>query len=437
MLRIPKHVNVLLVGGGGREHALAWKLKKSKRLAKLWTTHPQNAGLGDLCRPMGFEPGPREHYRIEQFCRHQDIGLVVVGPEAPLAHGLADELTKAKIPVFGPTRDGAMLESDKAWAKRLMRSASIPTADAHIFTDPDEAKRYIESREEPPVIKAAGLAAGKGVIVCSTMADAVDAVDRIMVQREFGDAGREIVVEEKLSGPEVSVLALVDGRDIFVLDTAQDHKRIGEGDTGPNTGGMGAYSPTPLVDAKLMADIQRQILIPTVDALRREGIEYRGVLYAGLMLTHAGPKVLEFNVRFGDPECQCLLPRMQCDLTDVLYATATGQLGEVDLDWDSRASCCIVLASEGYPGEYRKGLPIEGLEEAERIPDVHVFHAGTTRDGSGKVVTAGGRVLSVVGMGQTIAQARERALQGCDAIQFAGKTYRKDIAHQAIEAQAR
>lgn len=427
-------INVLLVGGGGREHALAWKLRQSPRLGRLWTTDPVNPGLAALAEPMGIPFSVREAYRTQQFCRRERIGLVIIGPEEPLAQGLADKLANEQTLVFGPGAEAARLEADKAWAKEFMRSALIPTAEGRIFSDAQTARSYLESRESAHVVKAAGLAKGKGVIVSATQAEALDAVDRIMTQREFGAAGDRVVIEERLEGPEVSVFALVDGRSLYILDACQDHKRLGEGDTGPNTGGMGAFCPTPVLDARTMADVQSKILIPTIDALRRDSIEFRGLLYAGLMLTPAGPKVLEFNVRFGDPECQCLLPRLNGDLLELLWATAAGKLSEVsDIEWDSRASCCIVLASPGYPEKPRVGHVIEGLDVAAKQPDVTIFHAGTARNKQGELVTAGGRVLSVVGLGATLAEAREKALAACDLIRFEGKQLRRDIGERATK----
>jgi len=433
----PEKLNVVLIGGGGREHALAAAMAESPRLGALWTTHPQNPGIAALAKPVDVPVNIKEVYRLHQFVKREKINLVVIGPEDPLAEGYADALTTDEVAVFGPTRDAARLESDKAWAKEFMRSALIPTGEARVFRDPRAAIEYLQTRDTPQVVKAAGLAKGKGVFVAANLEEAVAAVERIMEKREFGSAGDRVVIEERLKGPEVSVFALVDGRNISVLDACQDHKRLGEGDTGPNTGGMGAYCPTPVIDAEIMDEVQRKILVPTVDALRRDGVEYRGLLYAGLMLTHAGPKVLEFNVRFGDPECQCLLPRFQGDLLETLYATATGRLDEVDFDWDPRASCCIVLASPGYPDEPRTGAVIEGIEEAEAMADVRVYHAGTKRDPSGNIVTAGGRVLSVVALGDSLREARDRALAACDLIRFEGKQLRRDIGWQALgEAQA-
>jgi phosphoribosylamine--glycine ligase len=309
----------------------------------------------------------------------------------------------------------------------MMKAASIPTAEARVFTDHAQAVEYVRSRQQPPVIKAAGLAKGKGVIVPATLDEAVDALGRMMLKREFGDAGLKVVVEEKLAGPEVSVLAIVDGKSLLVLPPCQDHKRLLDGDQGPNTGGMGAFCPTTTLSDATMAQIESQVLVPIIDALRREGIEYRGVLYAGLMLTHSGPKVLEFNTRFGDPECQPLMARLRSDLIDLLVATCNGTLDQIEVAWDARPACCVVLASEGYPDKPKTGVPIMGLEEAAAMPDVQVLHAGTRRAPNGQIVTAGGRVLSVTALGSTMQEARERAYAACDKIVFTGKQFRSDI----------
>ncbi|MBL9032076.1 MAG: phosphoribosylamine--glycine ligase [Phycisphaerae bacterium] len=430
-------VNVALIGGGGREHALALAISRSPRLGTLYVSHPQNPGLASLGRPIDVPVSAREAYRLEQFCDRHGIGLVVIGPEEPLAEGLADKVRGPGRMVFGPGADGARLEADKAWAKQLMRSASIPTAEARTFTDPEAALAYARSRPEPPVIKAAGLAKGKGVVVPATAAEAAEAIERMMVKKEFGAAGREVVIEERLDGPEVSVMALVDGRSIYVLETSQDHKRLLDGDKGPNTGGMGAVCPSPRVDDALMARVEREVLVPTVDALRREGIEYRGVLYAGLMLTHGGPKVLEFNCRFGDPECQAIVSRLESDVIDLMEATCRGTLDSCEIAWRSGASCCVVVAAPGYPNEPRAGLPIAGLDRAGAVPGVTVYHAGTARDREGRVVTAGGRVLGVTGVGSSAAEARARAYEACGLIQFEGMQYRRDIGAPAAPARVR
>jgi phosphoribosylamine--glycine ligase len=431
--------NVLLVGGGGREHALARAISRSPNLGALWITHPGNPGLAALAgdRVMPIKLDRREKTRILHWLDKQRIDLVVFGPEDPLAEGFADMMRAGDRPVFGPGAEGAQLEADKAWAKQLMRGAAIPTAEARSFRDAENARSYVASREEPPVIKAAGLAKGKGVIVPATTEEAVEAVDRIMVQREFGQAGDVLIAEERLAGPEVSVFALTDGRTIAILEACQDHKRLGDGDTGPNTGGMGAFCPSPLIDGPLMSRVEREILVPTVDALKREGIDYRGVLYAGLMLTHAGPKVLEFNVRFGDPECQALMPRLDGDLLEILHACAARRLSEIDFGWRSGATCCVVLASHGYPAGPRKGDEIIGIEEAERVEGVTVYHAGTARDAQGRLVTAGGRVLNVVATGTDLSEARDRAYQAADLIEFDGKVMRRDIGASAVSPAAR
>lgn len=435
MLQRTDPINVLLIGGGGREHALAAKLTESSRLGELWVTHPQNPGLASLGKAVDVPVDIREIYRLEQFCEKKRIGLVVIGPEEPLAQGYADKLRAPGRLVFGPGADGARLEADKAWTKTLMRAAAIPTAEARTFRDPQAAKAYIQSRTAPPVVKASGLAKGKGVVVASTIDEALEAVDRIMVRRVYGEGGREVVIEERLSGPEVSVFALVDGRNIFILETAQDHKRLGDGDTGPNTGGMGAFCPSPLVDEAMMERIQRQILVPTVDTLRREGIDYRGVLYAGLILTPAGPKVLEYNCRFGDPECQALMARLRSDLLDLLVATCEGRLDEANVEWEPGASCCVVLASKGYPDESSKPVPIEGIEEAEGMPHVRVYMAGAARDADGRIVTAGGRVLAVTAYGRDVDEARQRAYAACEHVRFDGMQLRHDIAAPAMAAR--
>ncbi len=428
--QLPDSFKVLLIGGGGREHAIAWKLRQSPRVKALFATDHSNAGIAALAKPIDHAHSMREVYRLQMFCDREDINLVIVGPEAPLAEGIAEKLSKPGRAIFGPGQAAAQLEADKWWAKDMMRAASIPTAEARVFRRADEAKRYLESRNDAPVIKAAGLAGGKGVYLPESREDAARAIDEIMVAKRFGDAGSRVIIEERLTGPETSVLALIDGRNILALDQAQDHKRIGEGDTGPNTGGMGAYCPAPVLSGEQMARVEREILVPIVDTLRRDDIEYRGVLYAGLMLTPAGPKVLEFNVRFGDPECQAVLPRMKCDFAELCWRTATGSLDEAALEWDTRHSCCVVLAQDGYPGESKKGAVIEGIDEVERDGAL-VFHASSRRNDAGKVVSGGGRVMSVVALGDTLDEARERANAAAAKIRFEGKVFRRDIGAKA------
>ncbi len=432
-------INVLIIGAGGREHALGWKLKQSKQCGRLFFA-PGNGGTAELGQNVPIkvdQVDTKTVDAVDYFCRQEKIGLIVVGPEDPLAGGLVDRLAalpKTKSPkplVFGPTQAGARLEADKAYAKHLMRAASIPTGEARVFTDAEAALAYVNSRETPVVVKAAGLAKGKGVVVCGDNREAADAVRSIMVDRAHGDAGQTVLIEERLVGQELSVMALVDGRNIFVLDPAQDHKQLGEGDTGPNTGGMGAYCPTPLADDTVMRQVYREVLVPAVDALRREGVVFQGVLYAGLMLTAAGPKVLEFNCRFGDPETQPLMMRLKGDLLEAMVATAQGRLDEVDLSWDPRCCCCVVMASEGYPGKYESGKVIAGLDAASAIDGVQVFHAGTARR-DGDAVTAGGRVLNVCALGEDLAAARDAANEACDRIEFDGAYFRRDIGYRVM-----
>ena len=420
-------VNVLLIGGGGREHALAIKIAQSPRIGDFYATHCENPGIAALCTPVDVPVNIREIYRLQQFIAKKDINLVVIGPEDPLCEGYADKLAYVHTLVFGPRQQAAQLEGDKAWSKHMMKAASVPTAEARTFTDATQAIEYIRSRQHAPVIKASGLCKGKGVIVPATIEQAVEAVERMMVKREFGDAGMKVIVEEKLAGPEVSVLAIVDGKSILVLPPCQDHKRLLDGDQGPNTGGMGAFCPTSTITDANMLAIERQVLVPIIDALRREGIEYQGVLYAGLMLTPSGPKTLEFNTRFGDPECQPLMARLRTDLLELLLATCVGKLDEIEVGWDTRSACCVVLASEGYPDKPKTNIPIMGLEEAAAMPFVQVLHSGTRRAPNGQIVTAGGRVISVTALGDTMAQARERAYAAADKIVFTGKQFRTDI----------
>jgi phosphoribosylamine--glycine ligase len=438
MAKAPEKLNILVVGGGAREHALVWRLHRSASRGALFTTHPSNPGIAGLARPMGFDFRLSELYRVEQFCRHEKIDLVVVGPEDALAAGIADTLTSDRTAVFGPSKEAAQLESDKAFSKKLMRAASVPTAEAKIALTYEEAARFIESREDPLVVKAAGLAAGKGVVVTKDKVEAFEAARKFMTERTLGDAGATVVLEERLTGPEASVFALVDGRNIVILDSCQDHKRLLDGDEGPNTGGMGAVCPTGRVDQRTLEITQRQVIVPIVDALRREGIEFRGVLYVGLILTHAGPKVLEFNVRFGDPECQCLVRRMKGDFARLLHATATGRLHDLDeshFDTTDDHVCCVVAAAAGYPDAPRAGDAITGIEDAEAMPGVTVFLAGVKREKGGGLVTAGGRVVSVVGVGDTPAGARDTAYAGMAKIRFAGMQVRTDIGSSVAAAR--
>jgi phosphoribosylamine--glycine ligase len=422
-------MRVLVIGGGGREHALAWKLAQSRHVRELYVA-PGNAGTAPFARNINIRdtdiPG------LLQFARDAKIDLTVVGPEDPLVLGLVDKFENAGLKVFGPSAAAARLEADKAFAKELMQHHAIPTADSRTFSDYPTARQYIAARDVPLVVKATGLAKGKGVIVCDDPAEAIRAAEKIMVDRIFGEAGDRIVVEERLYGQEASILAFIDGRNIYLMEAAQDHKPIGDGDTGPNTGGMGAYSPTPVVTAALMQQVEQQILVPVVHAMNRAGTPYKGVLYVGLMLTAGGPKVLEFNCRFGDPETQPIVVRLKSDLLEAMMATAEGRLDQVTLEWDERPSVCVVLASGGYPDKYETGKPITGLAEAGALPDTWVFHAGTKMQG-GEVVTSGGRVLGVTAMGRDIADAQRRAYAAVDKIHFDGMYFRRDIAGKALE----
>jgi phosphoribosylamine---glycine ligase len=423
-------MNVLIIGGGGREHALAWKISQSPRVGRVFVA-PGNAGTALDAENVAIAES--DFPGLIAFARQNDVTLTVVGPEAPLAAGIVDAFEQEGLRIFGPNRKAAELEASKVFCKDLLRSADVPSADYQTFSDPRRAMQYVAERENAPlVVKADGLAAGKGVIVCAGRDEAVDAIRLIAQERAFGAAGNRMVIEERLDGQEASVLAITDGRTIVTLQPAQDHKPAGDGDTGPNTGGMGAYCPAPLVDDDRLHWIEEHVLVPTVHAMRRAGRPFRGVLYAGLMMTNQGPKVLEYNARFGDPECQPLLMRLKTDLVDVLEAAITGRLGEIEpLEWDPRPAVCVVMASEGYPGEYTKGHPIRGLEEAAKLPDVKVFHAGT-RSQDGRVVTAGGRVLDVTALGESIALAKLHSYTAVKCIRWPGAWCRKDISDKAV-----
>ncbi len=421
-------MKVLLVGSGGREHALAWKLSQSKNLGHLYIA-PGNPGTAEI--GTNVEIADTDIEKLVEFAKSKTIDLAVIGPEDPLAAGAVDAFEAAGIKAFGPSAEAAKLEADKAFAKQIMRANSIPTAESRTFTSFEDAKAYIASRDEAVVVKAAGLAKGKGVFVCDEPSEAILAAERIMVDGLFGEAGRVVVVEDKLLGQEASIMSFVDGRNIYVMETAQDHKPIGEGDTGDNTGGMGAYSPAPIVTDKVLSQIVREVLVPTVDGMNRNDTPYKGVLYAGMMLTAGGPRVLEFNVRFGDPETQPIMMRMKGDLLEVMLAVCEGRLDEVSIEWDDRPAVCVVMASGGYPGAYEKGKVIHGLEEAGKMKDVMVFHAGTAKHGQ-EIVTNGGRVLGVTALGDTIAQAKARAYEAVGKISFEGAYYRRDIADKAI-----
>jgi len=423
-------MNVLVIGGGGREHALAWKLSQSPAVTKVFVA-PGNAGTAADAENVRI---PASDFRaLIDFAEEKGIGLTIVGPEVPLAGGIVDAFETANLRVFGPNKAAAELEGSKVFCKDLLRSADVPSADYQVFDNPDDATKYLKDREDVPiVVKADGLAAGKGVIVCSHRREALAAVETIARQKAFGEAGNRLVIEERLVGQEASVLAITDGGTIVTLQPAQDHKPAHDGDTGPNTGGMGAYCPAPLVDDDTLHWVEEHVLVPTVHAMSRAGRPFKGVLYAGLMMTDRGLKVLEFNVRFGDPECQPLLMRLETDLFLLLAAAVDGKLDSLSpLRWDPRPSVCVVMASEGYPGDYTKGYAIRGLDEAAKLPNVKVFHAGTKLEG-GEVVTAGGRVLNVTALGESIAAAKLNAYTGVKCIRWDGAWCRKDISDKAL-----
>jgi phosphoribosylamine---glycine ligase len=423
-------MKLLVVGGGGREHALSWKLAQSPRIKRLFVA-PGNSGTAGDAENVSLAdsdiPG------IIQFAKDNQIDLVVIGPETPLAAGMVDALGEAGIRAFGPSRQAAELEASKVFCKNLLRHADIPSADFQTFQNGANAKAYLTEREDASVVvKADGLAAGKGVIVCANREQALEAIERITVAKEFGAAGSRLIIEERLVGQEASILALTDGQTIITMPAAQDHKPAFDGDNGPNTGGMGAYSPTPLVSDEIMREVEEKVLVPTVHQLKRSRRPFRGVLYAGLMLTKQGVKVLEYNVRFGDPECQPLMMRLQSDLLDLLEATVDSKLDQIaPPKWDPRSAICVVMANQGYPGKYTSGHVIRGLDEAAKLPDVKVFHAGTaTVDGN--VVAQGGRVLGVTALGNTISQAKLQAYQGVKCIRWDGAWCRKDISDKAL-----
>ncbi|MCL2709989.1 MAG: phosphoribosylamine--glycine ligase [Planctomycetaceae bacterium] len=432
-------MHILVVGSGGREHALAWKLAQSPRTDRVFVA-PGNAGTATEGEKIGNAPienVPIKEHNVPaliQFAKENSVGLTVIGSEVPLCAGIVDEFEKASLRVFGPSKAAARLEGSKIFCKEILRKGNVPTANYHAFARGSDAAAFLTAdRDMPIVVKADGLAAGKGVFVCDNRAEAIEAIERITKNREFGSAGDSLVLEERLLGQEASVLAITDGRTIVTLQPAQDHKAAYDGDTGPNTGGMGAYSPAPVVDDRSLQRIEEHILVPTVHALNTSDTPFKGVLYAGLMMTKAGPKVLEYNVRFGDPECQPILMRLKTDLVDIFEATIDGKLDRLPpLDWDTRTAVCVIMASDGYPGEYEKGFTIHGLNEAAKVPNTKVFHAGTAINESGKIITNGGRVFGVTGLGDTVAEAKSAAYSAVKCIRWDGAWCRTDIADKAI-----
>jgi phosphoribosylamine--glycine ligase len=421
-------VKVFVVGSGAREHALTWKCMQSPLVERVYVA-PGNGGTGGMGRNVQVQAD--DVAGIVNFARREKLGLVVLGPEAAVAAGVGDALRDAGIPAFGPGRDAGRIESSKSFAKDLMRRAGIPTAEFQVFTDPAPARRWARERGGRVAVKADGLALGKGVVVCSDIGEAEAAIDSMLVQKRFGSSGQTVVVEERLEGPELTVMAITDGRQVVALAPSRDFKRALEGDEGPNTGGMGAYSPPIGVSDELVAEALQTVLEPAIRQLAAGGHEYRGTLYAGLMLTAAGLRVIEFNARFGDPEAQVVLPRLKSDLVDLMLRAAQGDLGEQPvLEWDSRAAVGVVVASGGYPDEYRTGLPIVGLTSLPA--GVMIFHAGTRFGGRDGLVTSGGRVLTSVGLGQSVDEARLIALSGAVRVRFPGAYFRSDIALEAV-----
>jgi len=422
-------MDILVIGSGGREHAICHALSKSKRRPKLFCA-PGNAGIAQLAECVNIQA--EDIAGLVKWAKEHKPGMIVIGPEVPLCLGLADELLKEGFQVFGPTKDGAQMEGSKDFTKKLLLDNHIPTAKSGTFTDYEKALAYVRSQGAPIVIKADGLAAGKGVTVCENLGQAEAALEEAMQKKVFGEAGSKVVIEEFLEGEEASILAFVDGETIVPMVSAQDHKRVFDGDKGPNTGGMGAYSPAPIVTAELNEIILETILKPTVAALRKMGIIYKGVLYAGLMITKDGPKVIEYNCRFGDPETQVVLPRLKTDFVNVCMAVAQGKLSHLKIEWDGGTAASVVMASAGYPGSYPKGKVIQGLEKASQVSDAYVYHAGTASK-DGQVVTAGGRVLCVTGLGVNLQEALRKAYEAVGMIRFEGAQYRKDIGWRALQ----
>lgn len=423
-------MNILVVGSGGREHAICQSIKKSPRVSKIYCA-PGNAGVGMLAECVNISA--MEFDKLADFADSHDIDLTVIGMDDPLVGGIVDVFEKRGLKVFGPRANAAIIEGSKAFSKELMKKYNIPTAAYETFTDSKEALNYLETAKLPIVLKADGLALGKGVLICETLEEAKAGVHTIMEEKKFGDAGNKLVIEEFLTGREVSVLSFVDGKTIRIMSSAQDHKRAGDGDTGPNTGGMGTFSPSPFYTSEVDAFCKENIYQKTVDALSAEGREFKGIIFFGLMLTKDGPRVLEYNARFGDPEAQVVLPRMKNDIIDVMEACVEGKLSEIELEFEDNAMVCVVLASEGYPLSYEKGYPISGFEKFDN-ENYFCFHAGTALDKDGKIVTSGGRVLGITAKGDTLKDARANAYKATEWIDFENKYMRNDIGKAIFEA---
>lgn len=422
-------MKVLVVGSGGREHALVWKISQSKKVDKIYCA-PGNAGISRIAECVNIKA--ENIAELKKFAVDRKIDLVIVGPEMPLAAGIVDEFKKDGLKIFGPSRSAARLEGSKIYAKEIMKKYGVPTAGSAEFTNEKDAIKYLQNSKIPIVIKADGLAAGKGVVVANDFEEAEESIHRMLVEREFGEASSKIIIEECLMGQEASILAFADGKHFTVMQSAQDHKRIFDNDMGPNTGGMGAYSPAPVVTDKILKEVEVKVFKRMIEGMQKEGSPFVGVLYAGIMITKDGPKVLEFNARFGDPETQPILMRLKTDLVDIIEHVLDGKLDKIKIEWDKRASVCVVLASKGYPGEYEKGKVISGLDDAKTLKDAVVFHAGTALK-DGKAVTSGGRVLGVTAMADTIESAINRAYSVVHMVKFDGMHYRSDIGRRALK----
>ncbi len=421
-------MKILVIGSGGREHALIWKLSQSSEVDKIYCA-PGSAGIVEFAELVAI--APHQIDKLADFAAEQKIDLTVVGPELPLTLGISDLFESRGLKIFGPNRDAAQLEGSKAFAKEIMTKNSIPTASAGIFSDAQSAKRYLDQNPAPYVVKADGLAAGKGVLICANREEAQSAIDEIIVKKAYGQAGEKVVIEEFLQGEEASFMVLTDGDHVLALPSSQDHKRVFDNDQGPNTGGMGAYSPAPVVTQSIEDRVLREVVTPLMAGLKRQGIVYRGVIYVGLMITKTGPKVLEFNARFGDPECQVIMMRLKSDLVPLLQATVNGTLQTVRPEWYPDAAVCVVLSAGGYPGSYETGTEIRGLEKLKDWPNGFVFHAGTSKE-SGRWQTSGGRVLGVCARGRDLAEAVEEVYRGVKSISWNGMHYRRDIARRAL-----
>jgi len=419
-------MRVLVIGGGGREHALVWKISQSQKVTDIYCA-PGNAGTAEIAKNVPIAADQVD--QLLAFAQENEIGLTIVGPEQPLVMGIVDQFQEKGLRIFGPTARAAELEGSKAFSKDIMKKYGLPTADYETFTSHQLAQRYFDKETGPIVVKASGLAAGKGVILCRNSEEGLNAVNTIMKDKSFGEAGEKVVIEEFLEGQEVSVLAFSDGNNFLLMDSAQDHKAALDGDKGPNTGGMGAYSPAPIFTDHLRQKVSDKIILPLIRAMNSEGRPYKGILYAGLMLTKNGPKILEFNARFGDPETQPLLVRMESDIVPLFEACIDGTLNQFELHWKPELSICVVMAAKGYPGSYKKGKEISGLNEAAALPDVMVFHAGTKAE-AGKVLSSGGRVLGVTATGSDISSASKKAYDAVAKIRWDGIHYRKDIGHR-------